>query len=84
MREALLLALQYLCLSSPFQLHDNGTRSGVKASKCMYYRRQNSVLGGSLIEYIDIVMTEQGRKLAHQIQVFSLFGLQMLLRRKNV
>jgi len=42
------------------------------------------VLGGSLIEYIDIVMTEQGRKLAHQIQVFSLFGLQMLLRRKNV
>lgn len=32
------------------------------------------MLGRSLIEYIDIVMTEQGRKLAHQIQVFSLFN----------
>ena len=31
------------------------------------------MLGGSLIEYTNIVMTELGRKLAHQIQVFSLF-----------
>jgi len=57
MRERFLLALQYLCLSSLSQLHDNGTKSEVKKSKFVYYSSQNSVLGRNLIELLRVDYT---------------------------